>query len=215
MMSLEQALNLYHLLSQTLDNQVPGDLVELGCYRGLTGVLFQKTLDQHQSDKILHLYDSFQGLPDKAAEDQAEAEWTMRDCDRKDNRRVGKGWFQTPQDSVLEQFKAFQVKAPQIHPGWFDETLPKDLPDAIAFAHLDGDFYESTLIALEEVYPRLSAGGVMVIDDYCDPEIHGHYHQFPGVKRACDLFFQDKPEDPFVLVAGKDGYHAYIRKLAI
>lgn len=51
-------------------------------------------------------------------------------------------------------------------PGWFHDTLPTALIEALAVARLDGDMYVSTIDALEELYPRLSMGGFVIIDDY-------------------------------------------------
>ena len=212
MINMECALNLYHLLSQTLLLEIPGDLVECGTYRGLTAVMLQKTLDAHHSKKALHLFDSFEGLPEKTEKDLVESPENMRMCDYKDNRRVGKGWFQSPEEVVKQNFLDFNVKQPYIHKGWFNKTLPLHLPDSISFAHLDGDFYSSTIDALKNIYPRMSRGAIAILDDYCDPEIHGRKSSLPGVKVACDDFFADKPENVEVLAAGT-AYHACFKKV--
>ena len=212
MMSMEKMLNAYHLLSQTLLLEVPGAVVELGCYRGLTAVLLQKTLDCHGSQKELSVYDSFEGLPDRDQEDLVPSSERMRSCDYQDNKRVGKGWFKASEEELLSLFDEFQTKAPHIHPGWFQDTLPDQLPNVIAFAHIDADLYQSTLDALEAIYARLSPGAVVLLDDYCDPDQHDKLSALPGVKRACDAFFKDKPEKIEVLVSGKNAYQAFFRK---
>jgi O-methyltransferase len=211
MINMECALNIYHLLSQVLLLNIPGDLVETGSYRGLTALMLQKTLDAYQSKKYLHVFDSFEGLPEKSAEDLVNSSENMRKCDYKDNRRVGKGWFKSAEDTLIQNFQDFNVKLPYIHKGWFSETLPQHLPKEIAFAHLDGDFYSSTLDALENIYPKMSKGAIAIIDDYCDPKIHGRQSSLPGVKVACDKFFNDKNEKVEVL-AGGAAYHAYLKK---
>ena len=71
--------------------------------------------------------------------------------------------------------------------------------------------YSSIMESLQGVYPRLSKGAVVVIDDYCDPAIHNVNNLCPGVKQACDEFFADKPEKPAVLLAGCET-HAYFRR---
>lgn len=203
MLNLEKGLNLYHLLRQTVLLKVPGDVVELGCYRGLTAILLQKTLQSLNSKKQLHLYDSFEGLPEKSELDLVDSDKHMRKCDFKDNRRVGKGWFAVGEEELKANFAEYEVPLPAIHKGWFSDTLPEALPEQIAFAHLDGDFYESILHGLEAIYPRMQTGGVIVLDDYCDVEITGKQSSLPGVKRACDAFFADKPERVEVLAAGR------------
>jgi O-methyltransferase len=198
MISVEQAVNLYHLLGQVLVMDVAGDVVELGCYEGTTGIILQTTLDQYGSDKQLHLYDSFQGLPDRAPED-GDTRFQAGDC------KIGI-------DGLVRNFERFGVRLPEIHPGWFRDTLPAQLPDRIAFAHLDGDFYTSVRESLEHVYPRLAKSAIVVVDDYCDPTILDVNNHLPGVKRACDDFLRDKAESMSVLLGGCVT-HGYFRKL--
>src|SRR5262245_5647147 len=198
MLTVEQAVNLYHLLCQVLLLNVPGDVVELGCYEGTTAILLQTTLDRLGSPKALHVYDSFAGLPEKTAED-GETRFTAGDC-------------RTTMAKLIDNFERSGVRLPAIHPGWFAETLPTALPGQICFAHVDGDFYTSVRESLEHLYPRLSRDAVVVVDDYCDPAVNPVYDSLPGVKRACDDFLRDKPETMGVLLAGS-GAHGYFRKL--
>ena len=60
---------------------------------------------------------------------------------------------------------------------------------------MDGDFYTSVRESLEHVYPRLSKGAVVVVDDYCDPAVNPVYESLPGVKRACDDFLTRQARD--------------------
>ena len=60
MINLEQAVNIYHLLSQTILLKIPGDVVELGCYKGITSIIMQKTINQFSSKKKLHVYLPYQ-----------------------------------------------------------------------------------------------------------------------------------------------------------
>jgi len=197
MLCMEQAINIYHLLSQTLAAGVPGDVVELGCFKGTTSLLIQMTLDQNKSEKRLHVYDSFEGLPELSEKDISV--------------QTGKGSMKTTEDSLVENFATYNVRLPEIHAGWFKDTLPSGLPQQISFAHLDGDLYSSIMESLMNVYPKLSKGAVVVIDDYCDPYVYEMNHLYPGVKKACDEFFADKPEKVNVLIAGCKT-HGYFRK---
>lgn len=197
MISVEQAINIYHLLNQVVLMKVPGDIVELGCYEGTTAIILQKTLAQMNSERLLHVYDSFEGLPEAL------------ECD---GPTFKQGALKTSQERLLQNFKDHNTKPPIIHPGFFADTLPSQLPEKIAFAHLDGDFYSSIKESLENIYPRLSPNAVVLIDDYCDPSIHNVNNILPGVKKACDEFFQDKPEKMAVLIAGCES-HGYFRKL--
>lgn len=205
MQTREQMLNLYYLLRETLPLQ--GEVVELGTYRGLTAILLQKTLRQASSLKKLHVYDSFQGLPEKRGEDLVASEKQMRRSDFLDNRRVNKGWFSSPIEILKEQFSSFKEPLPEIHAGFFEETLPQELPPFISFAHLDADFYSSTKIALEAIIPRMVKGSILVVDDYCDLSVHPRQNTFPGVKQACDEVFKE----PLAILCGGNKVHAVRR----
>lgn len=196
--NVEQAVNIYHLLTQVVLLKIPGDIVELGCFDGNTSILMQKTLDQLGSKKRIHVYDSFEGLPDKSDKDGDTVFYA--------------GSCKTQKEAVIQNFKKHKATLPTIHEGWFADTLPKGLPKKISFAHLDGDFYSSILESLVHVYPKLSKGAVVIIDDYCDPKVHDVNNILPGVKKACDEFFKDKKEKVGVLLAGGET-HGYFRKL--
>lgn len=197
MISVEQGMNIHHLLCQVLLLRIPGEVVELGCFEGITSILMQKTLDQFHSKKRIHVYDSFQGLPEKQAEDG--------------NVPFTKGKFWSPKSRLIRNFSDHDTKLPKIHTGWFKNTLPKGLPDTICFAHLDGDLYSSITESLTYVYPRLAKGAIVIIDDYCDPDILNVNNILPGVKKACDDFLSDKKEKMYVLIAGCES-HGYFRK---
>lgn len=197
MTNVEQRMNMFHLASQVLAYGVPGDFVELGCNAGHSAVLLRKVLDHFDPQRELHLYDSFQGLPPPSPQDG--------------NTRFVAGQMSVTSETLLANFRAVGVAAPVVHAGWFDDTLPNGLPDTIAFAHLDGDFYESILTSLRYVYPRLAPGAICLIDDYADPSVLRGWNELPGVKRACDEFLADKSERVSVLYAG-DYAHGYFRK---
>ncbi|MFC2135178.1 TylF/MycF/NovP-related O-methyltransferase [Bacteroidota bacterium] len=217
MMTIEQGMNIYHLLSKVISHNIPGSVVELGCFNGLSAALLQKTLDEHNSVKELHLFDSFEGLPDKTELDGPTG--------------FQKGSCKSSKEEVIKNFQKFSLKIPNIHVGWFNKTLPTQLPEKICFAHLDGDFYSSIMESLENVYPRLSKGAIVIVDDYYDPDINiGIQNKLnsntmnknssrtyvvrnflPGVKNACDNFFKDKPEQMQVLVSGEEAHGYFIK----
>jgi len=189
MTTIEQRINLFHFVMQVLVYNVPGDLVELGCYAGHTSVLIQKVLQRYAPERRLHVYDSFEGLPDKSDADGAT--------------KFRKGWLSTTEGNLVGNFTKYDLPLPVIHKGWFENTLPTELPAQIAFAHLDGDFYSSIAVSLQYVYPKMSKGAVCVIDDYCDPAVDPHgWNALPGVKKACDEFFADKPERVHYIYSG-------------
>jgi O-methyltransferase len=196
MTNCEQRMNLYHLLSQALAYGVPGDVVELGCHEGQSSVLIRRVMDYYAPERCLHVYDSFEGLPDAHQEDGAV--YAARD-------------LKASKDILIDNFKRYGLRLPEIHAGWFDETLPTGLPEQICFAYLDGDFYSSILTSLQYVYPRMPKGAICLIDDYSDPSIHHGWNELPGVKKACDEYLADKPERVSLLYAGEYS-HGFFRK---
>lgn len=202
MLTREQCLNIYYLLTRVIAMSVPGDVVELGCHEGGAAMLIQRTLDSVSSSAHLHVYDSFAGLPPNAEQD-----------------RMADGKFFFPagtellaaEERLLENFRAAGLRAPEIHKGWFRETLPQALPERICFAHLDGDLYSSITESLEAVYPRLSTGAIVVIDDYCDPQLFPRRDILPGVRAACADFFANRPESVEALHGGT-ACHGYFVK---
>lgn len=198
MTCVEQRINMYHLVTQVLVYDVPGEIVELGCNKGQSTVLFRKIMDHYNKGKELHVYDSFEGLPEAKPEDG--------------DTKFRKGEMAVGEEALLANFKMIDAEPPIIHKGWFNDILPTGLPDKIAFAHLDGDFYDSIRVSLEHVYPRLSKGAVCLIDDYSDPDVYDGWNELPGVKKACDEYLKDKLEQVSVLYAGHYA-HAYFHKL--
>lgn len=197
MSSVDRLVNLYHLLVQVLLLDVPGAVVELGCHAGHTSVLLHKVIARYAPDRALHVYDSFEGLPAPGPQDATLVEG---DC-------------YAPREAFEQTFERWDAPLPQIHEGWIQDTLPDHLPVQIAFAYLDLDFYASTLAALEQVYPRLAPGAVLCLDDYCD-RAHSPlaWPGLPGIKRACDEFFDGRHEEVSVLVGSSDLAFGFIRR---
>lgn len=149
-------------------NSIPGDIVELGCYVGDTAKILA-----HITGKNVFVYDSFEGLPDDETNNKARMN-------------------EATQKKLIDNFRKDGIKYPTMKKCWFNELTPNDLPEQIAFAHLDGDLYSSIMDSLNLVYSRMSVGGVILVDDYCDPE-------WPGAEAAVNEFFSDKPEEVIAL----------------
>ncbi|HSW99174.1 MAG TPA: TylF/MycF/NovP-related O-methyltransferase [Candidatus Saccharimonadales bacterium] len=164
----------WHELAAVLGAGVPGAVVEFGCYAGTTSLFIRRLLDQAgQSGREFHAYDSFEGLPDKAAPDQSAAGADFQ-----------AGKLAVSKKEFLHQFHAARLVPPVVHKGWFSGLGAADVPHRIAFAFLDGDFYGSILDSLRLVWPRLEPGGVVLVDDYQRPEL-------PGVERAVADYFRE------------------------
>lgn len=156
---------------------LPGDFVELGCYKGDTSVLLGKLLVEASPDcGKLWIYDSFAGLPEKTTEDASGAG---------ENFQAGE-LFVTKHEAV-QKIRRAGLHNVIIKKAWFDELTPADLPSQIAFAFLDGDLYGSIKTSLKLVVPLLHRQGIIVVHDYNNPEL-------PGSSRAVDEFLRGHPE---------------------
>lgn len=147
---------------------VDGDVVELGCYEGGSAVAMQSVLAKHNYSKKLWLYDSFEGLPEKTTEDIS-----VRGVEFK------AGELKASRARLLRNFVKTGLKQPEVKRAWFFELDETDLPEQIAFAFLDGDFYESITDSLKLIWPKLADGSTVVVDDYQNSAL-------PGVKTAVD-----------------------------
>jgi O-methyltransferase len=155
--------------------EIEGDFVEMGCYKGDTSLLLADLLKG--SDKRLWIYDSFEGLPEKSEFDKSALGVLFRN-----------GELVVTKREVKRRFLRANLPVPVIKKAWFRDLTPDDLPEKIAFAFLDGDFYESIRDSLKLVVPRMMPGGVLVVHDYNNPAL-------PGVKKAVDEWQQGRNVD--------------------
>jgi O-methyltransferase len=169
LLSPGEACQLLACLEST--DRIAGDVAELGVAYGASAKLLLTCLP---AGKHLHLFDTFQGLPETTAADGA---------------RFQAGEFQ----SNLEDVRRY-VGTERVHyyPGLFPATAGPLSEYVFSFVHLDADLYESTLAAFQFFYQRLSPGGIMLCHDYPSAS---------GVVKALEEFFGDKP-DPVVELTG-------------
>lgn len=156
---------------------VDGDFVELGCYRGDTSLLLAELLVEksvENSVKKLWIYDSFEGLPEKSSEDESVV-----------GKDFKSGELFATKKEVKGRFLRAGLPVPIIKKAWFDDLTDEDLPEKVAFAFLDGDFYESIRDSLRLVESKMSKNGVIIVHDYNNLAL-------PGVMRAVDGWLSDK-----------------------
>ena len=167
MINNEQRTSLVTALVDVLENNLEGDVVELGCYVGESSKWLRRTLNTFYSDKQLFVYDSFEGLP-PLNECEKDCGWTP-------------GTLKTTKEVLVKNFIDNNLAPPYIVKGWFKDIPPSKLPEKICFAFLDGDFYDSIYQSLEKVYDRVVDGGVILFHDYGRPDL-------PGVEKAVKDF---------------------------
>lgn len=174
MMTKNQIYGIIYHLNEVLKNNIEGDIVELGCNLGTTSIYIREFLDSYKSNKTFHVYDSWQGLPEKQ-----EVDWAIGD------RQYEKGMCKTSKEVFIRNFDSRGLKLPEIHSGWFSEIPDNQYPNKICFAFLDGDFYTSIMDSLNKIYHKMSKGGIIIIDD-CGWDV------LPGCKKAVEDFLLDK-----------------------
>jgi O-methyltransferase len=187
MASLDRLVAVIHSVKHIVRHKVPGDLVECGVWRGGSMMAAALTLRSlGEADRSLYLYDTFEGMSVPTSRDrsfegkdaaallsQAPAQtgiWCYASLEDVHNNLLSTGY---PKEKLVF------VK------GKVEDTIPAQMPREISLLRLDTDWYESTRHELTHLYPRLSFGGTLIIDDY------GHWQ---GARAAVDEYFSGRPE---------------------
>lgn len=172
MIGLRRLDNLQHCIEQVVANDVPGDLLEAGVWRGGAAIFMRAALAAlGQADRLVWVADSFEGLPKPDPRYEAD--------------RGDKHWAQEALAISLEEvkrnFSRYGLLDQQVRflKGWFNQTLPTAPVERLAVLRADGDMYGSTIDILSSLYPKLSIGGFAIIDDY---------GAVPGCKAAVEDF---------------------------
>jgi O-methyltransferase len=154
---------------------VPGDFVECGVWKGGSSMLAALSLP----DRRLWLYDTFEGMPDPSDHD-VDLDGRSMSADWESYQRDPVIRADSPLEEVRRNLGATGHTDVRLVRGLVEDTIPADAPDHIAILRLDTDWYESTRHELEHLWPRLAAGGVLIVDDY------GHWQ---GARQAVDEYF--------------------------
>lgn len=165
MMGDARLANIQQCVTSAIGDGVPGDLIETGVWRGGGAILMRAILAIHGvTDRTVWLADSFQGLP------APDADKYPRDAgiDLSDVPALA-----VSVEEVQANFARYGLLDEHVRflPGWFKDTLPTAPLDQLAVIRLDGDLYESTMDAMTALYPKLSLGGYLIVDDYNNPSL--------------------------------------------
>ena len=158
MIGLARMDHLWELAEIVLADDIPGDFIETGVWRGGACIFMRGILKANGvTDRSVWVADSFQGFPEEAftvegyGHDQAHLAVTL--------------------EQVRHNFDLYGLLDDQVRflPGWFADTLPAADIGQVAILRLDGDLYPSTMDALDCLYPKLAPGGFIIIDDWILP----------------------------------------------
>ena len=185
-------------------NDIPGDFVECGVWRGGNAIVARRMFDLMGSEKLVWMFDTFEGMTVPTQLDVASYSGKSASDFYKKSLKEGKtNWCLASIEDVRENFLASSLSLDSVRfiKGDVCETLkdPKNLPSDVAVLRLDTDWYESTKFEMETLYPILSSKGVLLIDDY------GHWE---GSRKAVDEFFATQDHVPLLNYTDKTGRSA-------
>jgi O-methyltransferase len=186
MTSSERISALCHALRYVAKHRIPGDIVECGVWRGGSMMAAALTLQTEQDiSRTLYLFDTFAGMPppsdmDRVAHSGKTADSLLAEADSSSDL-----WALAPIDDVRANLESTNYPGDRIRfiKGRVEDTIPREAPAEIAILRLDTDWYESTKHELIHLYPKLSIGGILIVDDY------GHWE---GARRAVDEYIRDR-----------------------
>ena len=192
MTSVERMCALYEATRYVIANDIPGDFVECGVFRGGSAMLMACALrNLGVSDRTIWLYDTFEGMSEPTDHDvtiegfAARDRWRRLQCDDHNE------WVYAPLDEVRHNLARTGYPSERLRfvQGKVEDTVPAETPTGVALLRLDTDWYESTYHELVHLYPRLTPGGVLILDDY------GHWQ---GARDATDQYFAEAGTRPLL-----------------
>lgn len=196
MIGIRRLDNIQHCIECALNHGIPGDVIETGVWRGGATIFMRGVLKAHGvTDRFVWVADSFEGLP------RPNLEKYPADANSGYHLLLN---LAISIDEVRANFERYGLLDNQVQflKGWFKDTLPSAPFSSFAVIRLDGDMYESTMDALVNLYPRLSRGGYIILDDYglrdglCKQAVTDYRTQHEIVDEITDI----------------DGWGAYWRK---
>ena len=149
--------NVEACLKQILEDNIPGDCMETGVWRGGCTIFMRGLLKAYGvTDRTVWVADSFQGVPEPT---MPQDEGLNLHLDTK---------LAVPLETVRENFRRYSLLDEQVAflPGWFEETMVTAPVEKLALLRLDGDLYSSTISVLEAMYDKVADGGFVIVDDY-------------------------------------------------
>jgi O-methyltransferase len=193
MTGVPRLLALVDAVRYCVRRDIPGSFAECGVWLGgSVKAMLLTLLELGVRDRDVYLYDTFEGMTEPTQHDTSSIAGSALDAWREAERREDRvyGTLFNPElfneDAVRETLIATGYPEERLHfvKGPVEQTIPATMPGSLALLRLDTDWYESTRHELDHLYPLLSSGGVLIIDDY------GHWE---GCRRAVDEYFAERP----------------------
>ena len=204
MTSVARLVNTLKACKYVVQNNIPGDFVECGVWRGGHGILAKKIFERMGSSKKVWMFDTFEGMAEPTEHDvNAKTKEKALIKYQGKNKGTHVDWCYASLEDVKKccQVSGIDINSINFIKGDVCNTLndPANRPDNIAVLRLDTDWYKSTKAELEWLYPNLSNSGVLIIDDY------GHWQ---GSRKAVDEYFANSEYKPLFNVVDYTGRSA-------
>jgi hypothetical protein len=186
MTSPERLFALRQSVKYVVANHIPGAIVECGVWRGGSMMAVAHTLRELQvQDRDLYLFDTYDGMTAPTNADKNYRGQSAAALLQAESKADSWNWAFGPLDGVKQALSGTGYDSQRLFfvKGKVEETVPEKAPATIALLRLDTDWYESTYHELTCLFPRLSPGGVLILDDY------GHWQ---GARRAADQYFAEQ-----------------------
>lgn len=186
MTSCERMYSLYKSIEYISKNDIEGDIVECGVWKGGSSMLAAQTLMKFNNIKDIYLYDTFDGMSEPTDKDidinGNKADKLLEKHQKIDSDVI---WCYSDLESVRKNMSLTNYDLKKVHfiKGKVEDTIPKNVPSKISLLRLDTDWFESTYHELKYLFPLLSKNGVLIIDDY------GHWK---GAKEAVDKYIKEE-----------------------
>ena len=184
MTSHERMASLVESTKFIVENNIEGDIVECGVWRGGSMMIIASVLmSLGDTSRSLYLYDTYQGMP-AASDDDLDFAGNAASARLLEMAQSKENWCEASLEDVQQNLFSTGYPSDKIHfiKGKVEDTIPARIPQQLALLRLDTDWYASTKHELTHLYPLLNSSGILIIDDY------GHWQ---GAKKAVDEFFKD------------------------
>lgn len=204
----ETLQNSYDLACHMINKNIAGDFVECGVAAGAQIMAMSLANINKGGNRTIWAFDSFEGIPMAGEFDDVQVGIGEIQHDKfapLEERLVSSGITVHSMENVKETFTKYSLPLDNVKfvQGWFQHTVPVNEVEEISILRLDGDLYESTLVCLQHLYPKVVTGGAVIIDDYA----------LTGCRLAVEHYFESIKQDmPEMICVDGNMVHYFIKK---
>lgn len=204
----ETLQNSYDLACHMINKNIAGDFVECGVAAGAQIMAISLANINKGGNRTIWAFDSFEGIPMAGEFDDVQVGIGEIQHDKfapLEERLVSSGITVHSLENVQENFRRYNLPLDNVKfvKGWFQHTVPVNEVEEISILRLDGDLYESTLVCLQHLYPKVVTGGAVIIDDYA----------LTGCRLAVEHYFESIKQDvPEMICVDGNMVHYFIKK---